>query len=261
MIMVDFQTLTLFSLTLLTAAMFIFYYLLVIKVRRTPHVTRRIPRTSIEPPTSMPRTKTEAPTLRTIQIRSQAPIQVPSQPPIQTETHNETPIKNQDQTPSQTPAQVVSQITVSVLQENALNLSAKPPVLRGEAATEALKQFAEELEKGKAKSSEKTRDASLIKLARVLIDAIQTEKEPENTPKIPNQNSSETEQKRKASTKPTHKQGHTHQHNQSRKKKTKAHQPNKTRKTNRKIKNKKTKIKKRERKRPTKKRSKQRARR
>jgi hypothetical protein len=130
--------------------------------------------------------------------------------------------------------------------------------LSGEAATEALKQFAEELEKGKATGTEKTRDASLIKLARVLIDVIQTEKDPENTPRAQDKNSSEVEQKRKTSRKPTQKHDHSHEHTPSRKKKkTKTHQPNKTRRTNRKTKNKQTKIKNREHKRPTKKRSKQ----
>jgi hypothetical protein len=247
--MVDFQTLTLFSLTLLTAAMFIFYYLLVIKNRRTPHVTRKIPRTPrAQSSTSISRTKTEDPTLKPIQIPSQAPVQIKA--PI------DIPIQSQSQISSQTPVQVVSQIPVRAPPENALNLPAKAPILRGEAATEALKEFAEELEKGEDTSVEKTRDASLIKLARVLIDVIQTEKGPEKTPKTPDQNKPEVEHERKTTTKPSRKDDHLHEHSHSgKKKKTKMHQPSRTGKANRKTKNETTKVKSREHGRPTKKHS------
>ncbi len=130
--------------------------------------------------------------------------------------------------------------------ENGLNVPAKAPMLRGEAATEALKEFAEELEKGEATSVEKTRDASLIKLARVLIDVIQADKAPEKTPKTPDQNKPEAENKRKIETKPQRKQDNLHQQSHSRKKKTRMRQPSRTRKANRETKNKKRKVKSRD---------------
>jgi len=235
--MVDFQTLTLFSLTLLTAAMFIFYYLLVTKNRRTPHVLRKIPRTPrAQSSTSISRTKTEDPTLN--------PIKIPSQAPVQTKAPIEIPIQNQSQISGQTPVQVVSHIPVRAPPEKVLNVPAKAPILRGEAAIEALKEFSEELEKGDATSEEKTRDASLIKLARVLIDVIQADKAPEKTPKTPDQNKPEVEHKRKTTTKPSRKHDHLREHSHSRKKKkTKMHQPSRTGKANRKTRNKKTKVK------------------
>ena len=233
--MVDFQTLTLFSLTLLTAAMFIFYYLLVTRVRHTSHATRKIPRTPIEHPTSVSRTKTEHPSTTPVQIPNQAPIQI--KPPL------DIPIQNQSQISRQIPVQIVPQTPVQTPvqtpPENVLNVQAKVPILRGEAATEALKKFADELEKAEDTSAEKTRNASMIKLARVLIDVIQADKNPEKTSKTPDQNKREIEEEKKITTRPSRKHDHSHEHARSEeKKKTKIHQPSRARKTNRKTKNK-----------------------
>ena len=218
--MVDFQTLTLFSLTLLTAAMVIFYYLLVIKGRRTPPVTRKIPQTSVESPASVSRTKIEDPTLNPVEIPTQTQSQISSQPPVQ----------------------AIPQNSVPAPPDNALNIPAATPTLSGEAATKALKEFAEELEKGRGPSGEKTRDASLIKLARVLMDVIQADRAPGKPPEQPDQNKQDVERKEKTVTEPPHKHGQPRK-----KKKAKMHKQSRTRtasrKASRKAKNKKTKVK------------------
>jgi len=113
--------------------------------------------------------------------------------------------------------------------------------LQGEAATEALKKFAEELEKGEDTSAEKTRNASLIKLARVLIDVIQTDKDPEKTFKTPEQNEREVENGSKTTIRPPLKHVHSHEH-PGKKKKTKMHQPSRIGKANQKTKNKETRL-------------------
>lgn len=130
--------------------------------------------------------------------------------------------------------------------------------MRGEAATEALKKFAEELEKGEDTSAEKTRNASLIKLARVLIDVIQTDKDPEKTSKTSDQNKTEVENERKTTIRPSLKHVHSHEH-PGKKKKTKKHQPSRIGKADRKTKNKETRVRGKEHGRLTKKHSKRRA--
>jgi type IV secretory pathway VirB10-like protein len=110
--------------------------------------------------------------------------------------------------------------------------------LSGEAATKALKEFAKELERGRDPSGEKTPDASLIKLARVLIDVIQADRASEKTPDTPNQNKQDVERKKKTVMEPPHK------HVQPRKrKKAKMHKQSRTRTASRKAKNRKTKVK------------------
>jgi hypothetical protein len=255
--MVDFQTLTLFSLTLLTGAMVIFYYLLVIKGRRTPPVTRKIPQTSVESPASVSRTKIEDPTPKPIQIPIQAPqaptpptqaqtppAQTPAQTPTEIKAPLEIPIQTQSQISSPPPVQAISQNSVPAPPDNALNMPAATPTLSGEAATKALKEFAEELEKGRGPSGEKTPDASLIKLARVLMDVIQADRAPGKPPGQPDQNKQDVEREKKTTTvtEPQHK------HGQPRKKKrAKMHKQSRTRtasrKASRKAKNKKTKVK------------------
>jgi hypothetical protein len=247
--MVDFQTLTLFSITLLTAAMFIFYYLLVIKGRRTPPVTRKIPQTSVESPASVSRSKIENPISNPIQIPIQAP-QAPTPPtqaqtpPAQTPTEIkaslEIPIQTQSQISSPPPVQAISQNSVPAPPDNALNMPAATPTLSGEAATKALKEFAEELEKGRGPSGEKTPDASLIKLARVLMDVIQADRAPGKPPGQPDQNKQDVEREKKTTTvtEPQHKHGQPRK-----KKKAKMHKQSRTRTASRKAKNKKTKVK------------------
>jgi hypothetical protein len=261
--MVDFQTLTLFSLTLLTAAMFIFYYLLV-KARRTPPVTRKTPQTSVESPASVSRSKIENPISNPIQIPIQAPqtpnpptqaptqtptpptqtptapAQVPAQTPTQIKAPIEIPIQTQSQISSQPPVQAISQNSVPAPLDNSLNMPAATPTLSGEAATMALKEFAEELEKGRGPSGEKTPDASLIKLARVLMDVIQADRTPEKPSEQPDQNKQDIESEKKTATvtEPPHKHGHS-----GKKKKAKMHKQSRTRTASRKAKNKKTKVK------------------
>ena len=216
--MVDFQTLTLFSLTLLTVAMFIFFYLLVIKGRRTPPVTRKIRQTSVESPASVSQTKIEDPTINPV----------------------ESPIQTQSQIPSQPQVQAIPKNSVPAPPDNALNMRPATPTLSGEAATTALKEFAEELEKGRGPSGEKTRDASLIRLARVLIDVIQADRAPEKAPEPTDQNKQDVESENKTTivTEPLHK------HVQSRKKKkAKMHKQSRIRTASRKAKNKKKKVK------------------
>jgi hypothetical protein len=235
--MVDFQTLTLFSLTLLTVAMFIFYYLLMIRGRRTPPVYRKIPQTSVESPASDSRTKIEDLTLNPIQIPIQAPIE---QAPIEIKANIESPIQTQSQISSQPPVQAVSQDSVSAPPDNGLNMSAATSTLSGEAAAKALKEFAEEIEKGRDPSGEKTRDASLVKLARVLIDVIQADRVPEKPSEPPSQSKQDVEHEEKivTVTEPPHK------HGQSRKKKKpKMRKQSKIRTASRKAKNKKKKVK------------------
>jgi hypothetical protein len=232
--MVDFQTLTLFSLTLLTAAMFIFYYLLVIRGRRTPPVYRKVPQTSGESPASVSRTKMEDPTPNPIQI----PIQALTQAAIEIKAPIEIPIQTQSQISSQAPVQAISQNSVPAPPDNALNMPAATPTLSGEAATKALKEFAEEIEKGRGPSGEKTRDASLVKLARVLIDVIQAGRAPEKPLEPLNQNKQDVQREKKTVTELPHK------HGQSRKKKkAKMHKQRRARTASRKAKNKKKKVK------------------
>jgi hypothetical protein len=106
MFMVDFQTLVLVSLSFLTAAMFVFYYLVVIKPRRQLDLTSKI-------------------------------------------LHLPQPF-------SQTPP--LPQATL--------------PALRGESAVRALEDFAEDLERAEGEDSSEIHRASLIKLAKVLINVI-----------------------------------------------------------------------------------------
>ena len=178
--MVDFQTLTLSSITLLTAAMFIFYYLLVIKTRRTPPVIQKHPQITPEVQTSISQTKIEEATPSRIQTPTQAPVQIKA--PIV-----ETPTQTQSQISNQTPVQATPQIPVQAPPpENVINLPVdRTPILHGEDATEALKEFAKELEEGRDVGAVKTRDASLLKLARVLIGVIQAEKPPEEITQQP----------------------------------------------------------------------------
>jgi hypothetical protein len=238
--MVDFQTLTLFSLTLLTAAMFIFYYLLMIRGRRTPPVYRKIPQTSAESPASVSQTKIEEPTLNPIQIPIQVPTQTPTQAPIEMKAQIESPIQTQSQVFSQPPVQAVYQNSVPTPPDNALNMSAATSTLSGEAAAKALKEFAEEIEKGRDPSGEKTRDASLVKLARVLIDVIQADRVPEKPSEPPSQSKLDVqrgEENTVTVAEPPRK------HAQSRKKKKpKMHKQSRTRTASRKAKNKKKKV-------------------
>jgi len=221
--MVDFQTLTLSSITLLTAAMFIFYYLLVIKTRRTPPVIQKHPQITPEVQTSISQTKIEEATPNPIQTPTQAPVQIKTPTevqtpisqtkieeatpnPIQTPTQAavqvkapivETPTQTQNQTSNQTPVQAAHQIPVQAPPpENVINLPVdRTPILHGEDATEALKEFAKELEKGGDIGAVKTRDASLLKLARVLIGVIQAEKPPEEITQQPDLNMQDVEPK------------------------------------------------------------------
>jgi hypothetical protein len=210
--MVDFETLTLSSITLLTAAMFIFYYLLVIKTRRTPPVIQKRPQTPPEVQTSISQTKIEDPPPNPIQMPTQVPVQIKA-PTVETPTHT------QSQISSQTPVQAAPQISVQAPPpENVINIPVvRAPILRGEDATEALKEFAEELEKGRSAGAEKTRDASLIKLARVLIDVIQADKPPEKIAEQPNQDMKDVEGQKMVSEPP-----HEHDHSEK-EKKTKMH--------------------------------------
>ena len=208
--MVDFQTLTLLSLTFLTAAMFIFYYLLVIRYRRTPPVKRIMPQEPVESQTFSLQTKIKDPILN--------PIQIPTQAPVQTIARVDIPIQTQSQIPSQAPVQATSQVSVQAPIENVFSMPTRTPILRGEAATEALTEFVEELEKGRGPITEKTRDASLIKLARVLIDVIQADKAHEKPSELSDQDKHDVKSEKTAIEPP-------HKHYDSGKKKANMHGP------------------------------------
>jgi hypothetical protein len=147
--MVDLQALDA-SLSLLTAAIFVFYYLAVIKPRRQPdreaksfelyeHSIHASPRA----PEAPPQNPAPSPTRN-----SQDAPQAPQAPPKNF-------IQNQTQCLSKTPPRTT--------------------VLHGEAAVRALEDFAEELEKRQGNDSQETHKTSLVKLANVLIGAIRTD--------------------------------------------------------------------------------------
>jgi len=153
--MVDFQTLVLASLTLLTAAMFAFYYLIIIKSRRLPEVKL----IRVQPPNN----PVQAPTPKSAPILPQSSVQATS----------ENPIKQTIQTSIQPPTET----SLQDLPRNPAEVPSQQPALRGEAAVRALESFAEELQE-KREDSEEAHNASLLKLARVLINVVKTNENP-----------------------------------------------------------------------------------
>ena len=147
--MVDLQALDA-SLSLLTAAIFVFYYLTVIKPRRQPDQEAKSCELYQHP----------------VQALRRAP-QAPPQNPAPSPTRN-----SQDAPqPSQASPKNFIQTQTQCLPET----PTRTTVLHGEAAVRALEDFAEELEKRQGDDSEETHKASLVKLANVLIGVIRAD--------------------------------------------------------------------------------------
>lgn len=147
--MVDLQALDA-SLSLLTVAIFAFYYLTVIKPRRQPGQ--------------------EAKSFELCQHPVQAPPRAPHAPP---QNPAPSPTRN-----SQNAPQLPQASPKNFIQPQTECLPKTPPrttVLHGEAAVRALEDFAEDLEKRQGDDSEETHKTSLVKLANVLIGAIQAD--------------------------------------------------------------------------------------
>lgn len=147
--MVDLQALDA-SLSLLTVAIFAFYYLTVIKPRRQPGP--------------------EAKSFELCQHPVQAPPRAPHAPP---QNPAPSPTRN-----SQNAPQLPQASPKNFIQPQTECLPKTPPrttVLHGEAAVRALEDFAEDLEKRQGDDSEETHKTSLVKLANVLIGAIQAD--------------------------------------------------------------------------------------
>lgn len=148
-LMVDLQALDA-SLSLLTVAIFAFYYLTVIKPRRQPGP--------------------EAKSFELCQHPVQAPPRAPHAPP---QNPAPSPTRNSQDAP-----QLPQVSPKNFIQTQTECLPKTPPrttVLHGEAAVRALEDFAEDLEKRQGDDSEETHKTSLVKLANVLIGAIQAD--------------------------------------------------------------------------------------